>query len=200
MAIPSSKLVTFRRKVPAISYPQVTAETELLELEKEIDSNRNRPPSTLLAEIVQQIGSVTGADGAAIALCDQWGIICRASAGNAPEVGSRLRSDSALTRECFEMGQVVVCEDTETDYRVPRATAKSLRLRSAVLVPLRTQGSVLGVIEVLSSQPLFLHGSACCRVAAHRSAARRPFSSGISAAGGVWTAQGKHCGQCACAT
>ena len=153
MAMPSGKLVTFRRKVPEPSYPQVTAETDLSELEKEIDSNRNRPPATLLAEIVQHIGSVIGADGAAIALCDQWGVICRASAGNAPEVGSRLRSDSALTRECFEMGQVVVCEDTETDYRVRRATAKSLRLRSAVLVPLRTQDSVLGVIEVLSSRP-----------------------------------------------
>ena len=153
MAMPSGKLVTFRRKIPDPSYPQVTAETELLALEKEIDTNRNRPPSTLLAEIVQRIGSVTGADGAAIALCDQWGVICRASTGDAPEVGSRLRSDSALTRECFEMGQLVICEDTETDYRVRRATAKSLRLRSAVLVPLRTQGSVLGVIEVLSSQP-----------------------------------------------
>src|SRR6266852_4546482 len=153
MAIPSGKLVTFRRKVPEASCSQATAETELQELEKEIGRNRNRPLSTLLAEIIQRIGSVTGADGAAIALCDQWGVICRASAGDAPEVGSRLRPDSALTRECFEMGQVVVCEDTETDYRVRHATAKSLRLRSAVLVPLRTQDSVLGVIEVLSSRP-----------------------------------------------
>ncbi len=153
MAIPSGKLVTFRRKVPEASCSQATAETELQELEKEIGRNRNRPLSTLLAEIIQRIGSVTGADGAAIALCDQWGVICRASAGDAPEVGSRLRPDSALTRECFEIGQVVVCEDAETDYRVRHATAKSLRLRSAVLVPLRTQDSVLGVIEVLSSRP-----------------------------------------------
>ena len=104
MAIPSGKLVTFRRKVPEASYSQATAETELQELEKEIGRNRNRPLSILLAEIIQRIGSVTGADGAAIALCDQWGVICRASAGDAPDVGSRLHPDSALTRECFEIG------------------------------------------------------------------------------------------------
>ena len=73
--------------------------------------------------------------------------------GEAPEVGSRLRPDSALTRECFETGQVVVCEDTESDYRVRRSTANNLRLRSAVVVPLQNQGSVLGVIEILSSRP-----------------------------------------------
>ena len=96
---------------------------------------------------------MTHADGAAIALCDQWGVICRASTGNAPELGTRLRPDSALTRECFENGQVVVCQDTETDYRVHRPIAQSLKLRSAVVVPLQAQDSILGVVEVLSSRP-----------------------------------------------
>jgi len=58
-----------------------------------------------------------------------------------------------LTRECFETGRVVVCEDTENDFRVRRSTANNLRLRSAVVVPLPNQGSVLGVIEILSSRP-----------------------------------------------
>jgi hypothetical protein len=68
-------------------------------------------------------------------------------------VGSRLRPESALTKECFESGQVVVCEDTETDYRVRGSTAKNLRLRSAVVVPLKVSGSILGVIEIFSSRP-----------------------------------------------
>ncbi len=103
--------------------------------------------------MVDRVSLITLAEGAAIAICDQWGVVCRASVGDAPELGSRLRPDSALTRECFETGQVVVCADTETDYRVRRSTVKNLRLRSAVVVPLQSLGSILGVIEVLSSRP-----------------------------------------------
>jgi WD40 repeat protein len=132
---------------------------ELRELELQIDRNRNRPIPALLTEVVDRISSFTCADGAAIAVRDRWGVVCRASMGVAPELGSRLQPDSALTRECFETGAVVVCEDTETDDRVRRATAKSLRLRSAVVVPIQPprqpEGAVevLGLIEVLSSRP-----------------------------------------------
>src|SRR5438034_4328866 len=45
----------------------------------------------------------------------------------------------------------MICEDTEEDSRV-RLAAKSLRLRSAVVVPVQAQGSVMGVVEVLSSR------------------------------------------------
>ena len=132
------------------------AEVEMRELEREITSNQ---PISLprLGEVVGRVCSLTHADGAAVAVRDQLGIICRASTGDAPEVGSRLRPDSALTKECFESGRVVVCQDTETDYRVRSSTAKSLRLRSAVVVPLEVSGSILGVIEILSSRPFAFH-------------------------------------------
>src|SRR6266852_4896243 len=129
------------------------------ELEKQISNNRDRPISALLSEVVARVCSLTHADGAAIAMRDEWGIVCRASVGDAPAVGSRLQPDSALTRQCFETGAVVVCNDTETDYRVRAATAKSLRLRSAVVVPIPTRRpvfarlQVLGLIEILSSRP-----------------------------------------------
>jgi hypothetical protein len=172
MATPGADFVTLRRKAPAKPTPPGAVEAELWELEKHIASNRDQPTSALLQQVVERVSSITLADGAAIAvrdhIRDQDGniddriyteiheereVICRASVGEAPDVGSRLRPDSALTRECFETGQVVVCEDTETDYRVRRATARSLRLRCAVVVPLTTRDLVLGVIEVLSSRP-----------------------------------------------
>ena len=151
MATPGAEFVTFGRTAQARS--KGDTEAHLQELEKEIAGGRDWPISSLLNLIVEGVSSITHAHGAAIAVCDQWGVVCRASVGEAPEVGSRLRPDSALTRECFETGQVVVCEDAENDDRVPRSTANILRLRSAVVVPLENQGSVLGVIEVLSSRP-----------------------------------------------
>jgi WD40 repeat protein len=109
------------------------------------------PPSAFLDHAVHRICLLTQADGVAVAVRDQRGVVCRASMGNAPEVGSRMQRDSALTRECFETGHVVISGDVEKDCRIDRAIARSLNLRSAVVVPLRTRDSVFGVLEVFSS-------------------------------------------------
>jgi hypothetical protein len=151
MATPGAEFATLARKAQEASSSDT--EAELRELEKEIANSRDWPTPALLKLVLERVSSITLAQGAAIAVSDQWGVICQASVGEAPEVGSRLGPDSALTRQCFETSQVVVCEDTESDYRVRRSTANDLRLRSAVVVPLQTQGSVLGVIEILSSRP-----------------------------------------------
>jgi putative methionine-R-sulfoxide reductase with GAF domain len=115
--------------------------------------NADQRLSALLTTVVERVCFVTGADGAAIALCDPDGVLCRASTGDAPAVGSRLEIDSSFTRECFESGQPVLCEDAENDARVQRSIARSLRLRSALAVPIQAQGFVLGIAEVFSSRP-----------------------------------------------
>ncbi len=121
-------------------------------LEKEIIGNADQRLSAILTTVVERMCLLTGADGAAIALCDPEGVLCRASTGSAPEVGARLQSDSGFTRECFETGQPVLCEDAENDARVQRSIARGLRLRSALAVPIQAQGVVLGVAEVFSSR------------------------------------------------
>jgi WD40 repeat protein len=114
--------------------------------------------SGMLAGFVEQACSLAAADGAAIAVRDAQGIFCQASTGNAPPIGSRLPPDSAFTRECFESGQMVVCQDAENDPRIGPANASSLHLRSALAVPIQAQGSVLGVVEVFSSRPSAFDG------------------------------------------
>ncbi|HEV3386196.1 MAG TPA: GAF domain-containing protein, partial [Gemmata sp.] len=145
----SAELAIARGEAQKKSSVPSRVEAELGELERQINGNGDRPISTLLAEVVDRVCSMTRADGAAIAVRDQWGVVCRASVGNAPEVGSRLQPDSALTRECFETGTVVVCDDAETDFRVHSVAAKSLRLRSVVVVPIRAREPVPDVVEVL---------------------------------------------------
>jgi putative methionine-R-sulfoxide reductase with GAF domain len=120
-------------------------------LEKEICKADQRL-SALLTTVVERVCLETGADGAAIALCDPDGVLCLASTGDAPAVGSRLEIDSSFTRECFESGQPVLCEDAENDARIQRSIARSLRLRSALAVPIQAQGLVLGIAEVFSSR------------------------------------------------
>jgi len=129
------------------------AETEILRLEREIKKKKHRPATAVLMEIVERVYSLTRADGAVIAVVDLWGVICRASAGSAPIVGSRLHDHCGLTKECFENGHVVICEDAETDSRVEPSVATSLHPRSALAVPIMAKGSLVGVLEVLSSRP-----------------------------------------------
>ncbi len=107
----------------------------------------------VLTTVVEQVSSLTGADGVALALRDLEGVLCRASTGHAPAVGSRLQPDSGFTRECLETGQAVLCNDAENDARVQPSVAKILHLRSALAVPIRVEGSVLGVVEAFSSRP-----------------------------------------------
>jgi putative methionine-R-sulfoxide reductase with GAF domain/Tol biopolymer transport system component len=127
-------------------------QAELSELET-LSIREDEPVSYTLSRVVEAVRVITAADGAAIAVRDQMGLVCEASSGSAPEVGSRLQPDSGLTRECFEIGQAVICEDAEHDARVGRSIARSLHLGSAVIVPIRDNGHVAGVLEVLSSRP-----------------------------------------------
>jgi TonB family protein len=133
--------------------PETRLKPEAHQPENHLSNDRDQQISALLMRTVERICSAMSASGVVIAVRDPEGACCLASTGEAPAVGSRLQPDSAFTRECFETGAVVLCEDAENDSRIRPSVAKSLRLRSAVAVPIQAQGSVVGVIEVFSSRP-----------------------------------------------
>jgi hypothetical protein len=134
--------------------PEARLKREITESESTTTSAGDQQASIAsLMRTFEQICSAMSASGAVVAVRDPEGIRCVASTGDAPAVGSRLRSDSTFTRECIETGEVVLCDDTENDSRIQPSVAQSLHLRSAVAVPIQAQGSVVGVIEVFSSRP-----------------------------------------------
>lgn len=96
---------------------------------------------------------VTCATGAAIAWEDSEGMVCRASTGVAPGPGARVQLDQGLSGECFRTAAVVRCDDTESDGRVDPEVCRQLNLRSALIVPVLSQGKVMGLIEVFSNRP-----------------------------------------------
>ena len=51
-------------------------------LEKEIIGNADQRLSVVLTTVVERVCLLTGADGAAIAVCDPEGVLCRASTGD----------------------------------------------------------------------------------------------------------------------
>ena len=137
--------------------PKANLKRKILELKKKIADKADEPISAVLNRVLEQVFWLTRANGAAIALRDAQGLSCRASLGLAPPVDTRLLSDSGFTRECFETGQVVLCEDADNDPRIRPPIARTLQLRSALAVPILGRDSVLGVILVFSSSPSAFH-------------------------------------------
>jgi GAF domain-containing protein len=109
------------------------------------------PGISIIAEKAQVL---TGATGAAIALRRGNEIICRARTGRtAPDIGVRLQTDSGLSAECVRTGEVLLCDDAESNPRVDWATCRRMGVRSILVAPLRHFRRTLGVFEVLSSTP-----------------------------------------------
>lgn len=106
-----------------------------------------------LEALVRRMMAMTSADGAAIVLRKGDAILCRARAGNAPMLGTRLDPQVGLSGKCVGSGEPVLCADTEADPIVNAAACRALGLRAALLVPVKWQARVAGVLEVFSSRP-----------------------------------------------
>jgi TonB family protein len=102
--------------------------------------------------IVRRMIELTRSTGAAIALRDGEDVVCRARAGNAPDVGVRL-SPTSLSGECFQSGTIVMLEDSESDPRVNPELCRQLNFRSLLVLPVTSGTEIIGIAEVLSSNP-----------------------------------------------
>jgi putative methionine-R-sulfoxide reductase with GAF domain len=105
-----------------------------------------------LGLIAERARAFTRANGAAIALSERRGMVCRASAGDAPPVGATLDASSGFSGYCLRTGFLQRCDDAETDLRVDRGSCRALGIRSIVAVPISEEGTVIGLLEVFSSE------------------------------------------------
>jgi GAF domain-containing protein len=109
------------------------------------------PGISIIAEKAQ---ALTGATGAAIALRRGNEIVCRARTGRtAPDIGVRLQTDTGLSAECVRTGEVLLCNDADSNSRVDSASCRRMGVRSILVAPLLHFRRTLGVFEVLSSTP-----------------------------------------------
>lgn len=107
----------------------------------------------VLQHLIERTIQMTGASGGAVAIESGGDMVCRASAGLAPEVGVSIDSKSALTSECIRTASPVLYDDTEADPRVNRDICRQLSLRSLLIVPIVLGEQVKGVLEIFSSDP-----------------------------------------------
>lgn len=127
---------------------RISCLSEVADLQSVI-SNEKFDCDAALNLIVRRMTELTRATGAAIALREGQDVVCRARAGNAPDVGVKL-SPTSLSGQCFRSGTIVMLEDSENDTRVNPDLCRQLNFRSLLVVPIACAGEIIGIAEVLS--------------------------------------------------
>jgi diguanylate cyclase (GGDEF)-like protein len=108
----------------------------------------------VMSEIVTQTRRLTRADGAVVEMVEGDEMVYRAAAGSSERhLGLRLKIASSLSGLCVTSGEIVLCDDSETDPRVDREATRKVGARSMVVVPLRHRDRVAGVLKVSSRRP-----------------------------------------------
>ncbi|HYW11138.1 MAG TPA: GAF domain-containing protein, partial [Longimicrobium sp.] len=109
---------------------------------------------SVMRQIVQRTCLMTAAESAVVDLVDGEEMVQRAACGSATaHLGLRLGIQSSLSGLCLRTGEVLRCDDTETDARVDRAAARMVGSRSVVAVPLGSRSQPLGVLKAYAPHP-----------------------------------------------
>ena len=108
----------------------------------------------VMALVVDRTLPLIGADGAAIELAEGDDMVYRAAAGMAAgQIGLRLKVSGSLSGLCVRTGETLRCDDSEDDPRVDREACRRVGLRSMIVMPLKHNGTTVGALKAMSSQP-----------------------------------------------
>jgi len=107
----------------------------------------------VLNGIAERACLATGATGSAIALRNGDEMVCRASRGGAPGLGTRLNTNIGLSGACARNGHVERCDDAWNDPRTDAELARQLEVRSVLVHPVMRGSEILGILEIFSPLP-----------------------------------------------
>lgn len=109
---------------------------------------------SVLAMVTTRALRLTGAAGASVDVVEGDRLIERAHTGIAASTFAlRRKMFTRLTADCFEREEALICEDLESAGAAAASEPSGeLPARSAILVPLRSENRVIGVLKVLSER------------------------------------------------
>jgi diguanylate cyclase (GGDEF)-like protein len=124
---------------------------EIIRLQTEIAEQR-LDLSGVLNVVVDRIPSITNAEGAIVECVEGTEMLYRSASGFAlPLLGTRAKQTASLSGLCVAQGQILRSDDTLIDPRVYRGPCENIGVRSIIVAPLRYDGSVVGVLKIVSS-------------------------------------------------
>ncbi len=110
-------------------------------------------PESQLQAILQLAMDKTAATGAAVVIRTDNVARCRASIGSAPEVGGRLQPGISLSALCLATVEVLISNDTHTDWGLDSQLCKQADIRSILALPINDDPGIVGVLELVSDKP-----------------------------------------------
>lgn len=146
---PGYGLDHFPARAPADHTALLTA---LVAVKREVEALGTDLDSALRL-IALRAQTFTRAESGAVALSEGEDMVCRANSGpSAPPPGAHFKSGSGFSGECVRARAALRCDDSETDPRVDRESCRALGIRSMIAAPILWDVSVIGLIEVFSSE------------------------------------------------
>jgi diguanylate cyclase (GGDEF)-like protein len=119
--------------------------------------------SGIINLVARQAQEITGASGAIVELAEDDDMVYRAATGIASgQLGLRLKRESSLSGLCIATGEVLHCQDSDTDERVDREACRRVGLRSMIVAPLLFHEAAVGALKVASSVPRFFTQDHLC--------------------------------------
>lgn len=117
-------------------------------------NNADPSANAVMRIVVDQAREATHAPGAVVELAEGDEMVYTVTSGTLRgKEGVRLKLDGSLSGMAVLTGEVLVCDDSETDDRVDREACRRVHARSMVVVPLRHDDRTEGVLKVMSDQP-----------------------------------------------
>ncbi|HEY3756209.1 MAG TPA: GAF domain-containing protein [Opitutaceae bacterium] len=107
----------------------------------------------MLEAICQRTQRMLPATGVVVELPEDDCIVYRACSGSAvAHLGLRIKAQGSLSGMSLESGEILRCDDSETDPRVDREACRRVQARSMVVVPLKSPSGTLGVLKAVSTE------------------------------------------------
>src|SRR6185503_15625022 len=124
---------------------------EIIRLQTEI-AKHGLDLSGVVEAVVERIPTFTNAEGALVEYIEGDEMVYRGASGfTRPLLGTRAKRESSLSGLCVRLGQILRSDDILIDPRVDIGPFNDIGVRSMVVAPLKHEGSIVGVLKILSS-------------------------------------------------
>jgi PAS domain S-box-containing protein len=128
-------------------------DTELFQAVLEVEhavSAAGLDSATVMRVIAERSKGLTGASGAVIEAIEGEDLVPQVQVG---AEASRLQMSNSLSGLCVRTGEVQRSDDTYSDARVGHQFYRQMGIRSLLVVPLRDEHRIIGVLKVVSPEP-----------------------------------------------
>jgi signal transduction histidine kinase/DNA-binding response OmpR family regulator len=113
----------------------------------------NLDKSKIMSIVVEHVRHLTQSSGAVVELLEQDHLVYHAASGAAaPFLHLRLPAKSSFSGLSVREEKILICDDTESDPRVNLEACRKIGAKSMIVIPLRYQGNVVGVLKSFSSK------------------------------------------------